>query len=61
MYLIVSYRKAGRYRFWTGRTWARSRRQAGRYAVRSLGFLRALEAAQASRHTGNVGLLRTGD
>jgi hypothetical protein len=61
MYVIVSYRKAGRYRYWTGRTWARARRRAGRYAVRSVRFINALASAQQSQHAGIVGLLRQGE
>ncbi len=61
MYVIVTYNKPGRYRYWTGRTWARSRRRAGRYAARSVRFIKALGNAQESQHVGNVGLLRKGD
>ncbi len=60
MYIIVSYRKAGRNRYWTGRSWTRALCHAGRYAVRSEQFVRALARAQESRRGGIVGLLRQG-
>ena len=61
MYVIVSYERAGEYRYWTGRGWTAALCLAARFAVRSARFIRALASAQASRSVGTVGLLRQGD